>query len=530
MIRRLFWLVSLIIFILIGFLLEISDDFLILLFIFVPIFLLGLYDINQKKRSILRLYPVVGHLRFWLQAIRPQIQQYFIETDQNGSPFSREERELVYNRATKGNDKLPFGTQRDVHAIGFDSINHSIVPKKVSHEETRLLIGAYQCKQPYLASRLNVSAMSYGALGSTAIRALNRGAKLGNFAHNTGEGGLSPYHLMEGGDLIWQLGTAYFGCRTLDGKFNPTLFSERAQLPQVKMIEVKISQGAKPAHGGILPAAKITQEIAEIRNVKMGEDCLSPPAHTAFNTPVELLEFLAHLRDLSNGKPVGFKLCIGSRQEFFSICKAMLKTNLYPDFITVDGAEGGTGAAPVEFSDFVGVPLNEGLVFVHNALVGIGLRDKIKVIASGKVISGFDLICKIALGADMCNSARGMMFALGCIQARKCHTNKCPTGITTQDPLRVLAIDVDDKSKRVANYHAATIDSFLEILGAAGLEHVKDLTPAHIYRRTGTAEVKHYDEIYAFLEAQQILKGNINQELLKAWDLASADYFSSKFN
>lgn len=500
--------------------------FLYTLIIFVPIFLVGLYDMLQKRHSVLRLYPVIGHLRYLLQYIRPQIQQYFIETNQNGMPFSREERELVYARANKKNDKLPFGTQRDVLATGFDSINHSITPKEVHESERRLTIGNSQCQQPYFASRLNISAMSYGSISSNAIRALNRGAKMGGFIHNTGEGGLSPYHLIEGGDLVWQLGTAYFGCRTKEGDFEPFIFQERASHPQVKMIELKLSQGAKPAHGGILPAAKITPEIAEIRGIEMGKDCLSPAGHTAFKTPIGLLEFIAKLRELSGGKPTGFKLCIGSRQEFMAICKAMLETEIYPDFITIDGAEGGTGAAPVEFTDFVGVPLNEGLVFVHNALVGLGLREHVKLIAAGKITTGFDMICKMALGADLCNSARGMMFALGCIQSRRCHTNLCPTGITTQKPERVVALDIDDKSIRVKNYHEATIKSFLELLGAIGLEKVSQLKPSHVYRRTNSTEMKHYDEIYTFLSPGQLLTKNVPSEYLNAWALANSESFT----
>ncbi|MEM1244043.1 MAG: FMN-binding glutamate synthase family protein, partial [Pseudomonadota bacterium] len=461
----------------------------------VPLFLLGLYDILQKHSNILRLFPVLGHLRYWLQDIRPQIQQYFIETNQNGMPFSREERDLVYARSEKRNDTLPFGTQRDVHASGFDSINHSLSPKKVEQTEARVVVGNHLCKKPYDASRLNVSAMSFGAISKNAVRALNRGAKMGNFAHNTGEGGLSQYHLQEGGDIFWQIGTGYFGCRSKQGNFDAAQFQDKSQHEQVKMIEIKLSQGAKPAHGGILPAAKVSEEIAKIRGVEIGEDCISPPAHTAFNSPKGLLEFVAKLRELSGGKPTGFKLCLGRRVEFHAICKAMLETEIYPDFITVDGAEGGTGAAPVEFTDFIGVPLNEGLYFVHNSLVATNLRQHLRIIASGKIINGFDMVCKIALGADMCNSARGMMFSLGCIQSRRCHTNMCPTGVATQKPERVYALNIDDKAPRVRNFHDATIESFLEVLGAAGLDKVKGLTPAVVFKRKSD-EVKHYDEIF----------------------------------
>lgn len=525
MVRRLFWILSLIFFGFVAIVSQYWSDIVYLLIILVPLFILGVHDILQKKLNILRLYPVVGHLRFLLQAIRPQIQQYFIESNTDGKPFSREERELVYNRAKNLLDVLPFGTQRNVHESGFDSINHSMAPKEVDEAELRIIVGGPQCKKPYNASRLNISAMSFGAISKNAIRALNRGAKMGNFCHNTGEGGLSKYHLIEGGDLIWQLGTAYFGCRTKEGRFDAELFKSKANVDQVKMIEIKISQGAKPGHGGLLLAAKITPEIAEIRHVEMGKDVLSPPYHTEFSTPRGLLQFIVQLRELTDGKPIGFKFCVGKRSEFLGVCKAMLETGIYPDFITVDGAEGGTGAAPVEFVDFVGVPLDEGLVFVHNALVGVGLREHIRIIASGKVISSFDLICKLALGADMCNSARGMMFAIGCIQSRRCHNNLCPTGVATQKPDRVYALDIDDKAPRVKNFHHNTLKSFREVLGAAGLSKISELTPGYIYKVVSTSVIKHYDEIYEFLTPKQLLEGPIPADYQDAWEQAHPDKF-----
>jgi len=401
-----------------------------LLWIIVPYILLGLYDINSNH-NILRNYPVIGHFRYMMEFIRPEIQQYFIASNQSGRPYNREQRSLVYQRAKQVVDTLPFGTQHDITAVGYEFAAHSLAPKKVDEDTAYVTVGGPDCKQPYKASRLNISAMSFGALGQSAVLAMNLGAKLGGFAQDTGEGGLTPYHLKHGADIIWEIGTGYFGCRTKDGKFDAEQFAEKANLPEVKMIEIKLSQGAKPSHGGILPAAKITDEISEIRGVPKGQDCVSPPAHTTFSTPKGLLEFVQQLRELTHGKPVGFKLCIGKRSDFMGICKAMLETNITPDFITVDGAEGGTGAAPVEFINRLGIPINEAISFVHNCLVGINMRDKIRLIASGKVATGFDMVKQIALGADMCNAARAFMFSVGCIQAVRCHENTCPTGVTT---------------------------------------------------------------------------------------------------
>ncbi|WP_217272023.1 FMN-binding glutamate synthase family protein [Sphingopyxis sp. BSNA05] len=405
-----------------------------LLLLLVPFILIGTYDLTIAKHNVLHNYPVIGHLRYMLEFISPEIRQYFIETNESGRPFNRITRDLIEARANDGDDTLPFGTQSDIMDVGYARANHSLAPKQVAETEGRVMLGGDACKQPYSASRLNISAMSFGALSKNAIRALNAGAKLGDFAHNTGEGGLSPYHLQEGGDVFWQIGTGYFGCRNKDGNFDAAKFNENANKPNVKAIEIKLSQGAKPSHGGVLPAAKVNEEIAQIRGVEPHKDVISPPAHTAFTTPTGLLEFVQQLREETAGKPIGFKLCIGNRSEFLAICKAMLETGILPDFITVDGAEGGTGAAPVEYSDRFGVPINEGLTFVRNSLIGVGKRDKIRLISSGKVATGFDMIEKISLGADMCNSARAMLFSIGCIQALACNTNKCPTGITTQDP------------------------------------------------------------------------------------------------
>jgi len=476
-----------------------------LLVIVLPLIGLGVYDMVQRSHTILRLYPVIGHLRFLFESIRPEIQQYFVESDTNGQPVSREFRDLVYQRAKGQRDTRPFGTQFDVYRNGYEWLNHSLAPKPVHDRNPRIRFGCSDCSQPYDASPLNISAMSFGALSQHAIMALNKGAKIGGFAHNTGEGGISPYHLKYGGDLIWQIGTGYFGCRNSSGDFDETLFAENAARDVVKMIEIKLSQGAKPGHGGILPAVKLTQEIADIRHVPMGHDVVSPPAHTAFSSPLGLLKFVAKLRELSAGKPVGFKLCIGRKTEFLAICKAMLETGITPDFITVDGAEGGTGAAPIELTNSVGTPLRDGLIFAHNALIGTGLREQIRIIASGKAISAFHVLRLIALGTDTVNAARAMMFALGCIQSRQCNEDTCPTGIATQNPARYKALDVDDKAARVANYHASMIENLMMLVAAAGLNRLDELRPWHINRRVNGTETKHYAEIYPCITNQCLL-------------------------
>ena len=499
--------------------------FLWTLIVIAPLIAVGVADMTQTRQAVRRNFPVIGHGRYLLESIRPEINQYFVESNNDGRPFSRNDRSVVYQRAKGDLDTLPFGTQRDVYAPGYEWINHSLAPKHPDTSSARVLVGGPQCTQPYSASIFNVSAMSYGSLSKNAVLALNGGAKIGGFAHNTGEGGLSPYHLEPGGDVIWQIGTGYFSARDKLGNFSMEEFTKRATLPTVKMIEVKLSQGAKPGHGGILPAAKLTQEIIDIRGVEPGRDVISPPAHTVFSTPRGLLEFVQQLRVASGGKPTGFKLCIGKRREFLAIVKAMLETGLLPDFITVDGAEGGTGAAPIEFSDSVGTPLNDALAFVHGSLVGAGLRSQIRVIASGKVNTGFQIATKVALGADMCNAARAMMFALGCIQALRCNSNQCPTGVATQDPELVAGLHVGDKAQRVARYHKATVHSFFEVLGAAGCERPSDLNPWNVMRRVSTTEIRNYSEIYASVEPSSLLAAAPAGPLARAWAAASPDRF-----
>ena len=496
---------------------------------FVPLLalsLLGVWDLLQKRHAILRNYPILGHMRWIFEGIRPEIRQYLIESERDEDPFSREDRSLVYQRAKDAEDKRPFGTREDVYASGFAWLLHSAAPKPRGDGNFRVKIGGKTCAKPYDASLYNISAMSFGALGANAILALNRGAKLGGFAHDTGEGGISRYHLEPGGDLIWEIGSGYFGCRDAEGKFDRAEFRDQARLDQVKMIEVKLSQGAKPGHGGVLPAAKITPEIAECRHIPMGQDCISPAAHSAFSTPIELMHFLAQLREDSGGKPVGFKLCVGHRWEFMAIVKAMLETGIKPDFIVVDGKEGGTGAAPLEFVNHVGMPLADGLTFVRNALVGAGLRDEIRIGAGGKLVSAFDLVWAHALGADWCNSARGFMFAVGCIQAQACHTNRCPTGVTTQDPWRQRALVVEDKSVRVANFHRNTLKALAEIVGAAGFERPNELQPWHLMVRQKDGETVPAEEAYAFVEEGALLNGGCKDPAYNtAWKLARADSF-----
>ncbi|HYQ18518.1 MAG TPA: FMN-binding glutamate synthase family protein [Polyangiaceae bacterium] len=489
---------------------------------------LGTHDLLQTRHTIRRNFPVLGRLRYAFEAIRPEMQQYFVESNTSGRPFSREQRSLVYQRAKNVTDTLPFGTEQDVYSVGYQWMNHSLCAIHPSEVAPRLRIGGPACSQPYDAAVLNVSAMSYGALSRNAILALNRGAKLGGFYHNTGEGGLSPYHLEGGGDICWQIGTGYFGCRDEHGNFDRSRFAEKAKNPQIKLIEIKLSQGAKPGHGGILPAAKVTPEIAEIRHVALGKDVISPPSHTAFKTPDGLCRFIAELRELSGGKPVGFKLCIGKRREFLALCKAMLETGIAPDFITIDGGEGGTGAAPLEFSNVLGTPLDEALIFVHNALVGVGLRKHVRVIASGRVISGFDLAHKIAIGADLCNSARAMMFALGCIQAQKCNTNECPTGVATQDPALVRGLVVEDKAVRVRNYQHNAVRALVELLAAGGMSSPTELRPWHILRRVSPTEVHHYGEMYEYLEEGALLGDVVPKSFARAWHAAQARSFEPR--
>ena len=449
---------------------------------------------------------------------------YFFENDEDARPISREQRSMVYQRSKNENDTLPYGTLNEVYKPGYTWIAHSITPVHPNEVEDRILIGGKDCKQPYLASRLNISAMSFGALSPRAIEALNLGAKMGNFYHNTGEGGISSYHL-QGGDLVFQVGTGYFGCRNSKGEFDPAEFQIEATRPEVKMIELKLSQGAKPGHGGILPAAKLTEEIAKVRKVPMGHDVLSPIAHSAFHTPIELLQFIQQMRDLSGGKPTGFKLCIGQRKQFLAICKAMLETSIYPDYIAIDGAEGGTGAAPREFSNYVGEPLESALLFVHNSLVGCNIRDKVHIVCSGKIISGFDMILHIALGADICNSARGMMISLGCVQARQCNLNTCPTGITTQSKRLQYGLVVDEKKIRVANFHKNTMHSFMEIVGAMGLHNPSEIKPYLLKRRISEIEIRPLNQVFNFIEQGSLLGNNLPEEFKEIWLRANSNEF-----
>jgi glutamate synthase domain-containing protein 2 len=488
---------------------------------------LGVHDLQQKSHAILRNYPIIGHLRFLLEFIRPELRQYFIEGDDDAVPFSRSQRSLVYARAKGEPDKRPFGTQMDVRAVGYEWLTHSLNPSVIASRDFRVQVGGTQCAQPYNISLFNVSAMSFGALSANAIMALNLGAKRGGFAHDTGEGSISRYHREHGGDLIWEIGSGYFGCRNDDGTFNADAFKQNALSPQVKMIEIKLSQGAKPGHGGVLPGPKVTPEIAEARGVPVGVDCVSPAAHSSFSTPLELLQFVQKLRELSEGKPVGFKLCIGHPWEWFGIAKAMKESNILPDFIVVDGAEGGTGAAPLEFTDHMGMPLLDGLHLVHNTLVGLNLRKDIRLGASGKIINGFDVMRTVALGADWCNSARGFMFALGCIQAQTCHTGNCPTGVATQDPKRQIALVVPTKADRVQNFHHETLESVREMLQATGLQRPSDLSLKHIMRRVSAFEVQNLSSLMPGLTEGALLNGQALEGLYQQyWQDASANSFA----
>ncbi len=487
---------------------------------------LAIHDLTQTKHSLMRNYPIIGWARFAAEYIRPEIQQYFVESDTSGTPFDRETRAVIYQRAKGDHDKVPFGTQIDVYEPGHELLSHSMRPVPQLAKEPRVPFGQEGTGQVYEASRLNISAMSYGALSANAVMGLNLAAHKGGFAHNTGEGGISPYHREHGGDLVWQVGTGYFGCRDAGGHFDPGRFASTAATLTVRMVEVKLSQGAKPGHGGILPAAKLTPEIAEIRGVPLGKDVISPAYHTAFDTPRELIEWVAELRSLAGGKPVGFKICVGRRREFLALCKAMLEADATPDFITIDGSEGGTGAAPLELTNSVGLPLKDGLSLAHQALVATGLRSRLRLIATGKVSTGFDLVRMQTLGADACNAARPMMLALGCIQARKCHNNECPVGIATQDPRRGRALVVEQKADRVHRFHRATIEGYLELLAGAGLEHPDEVTPSLIMQRKADGSlVSVADEFRMEPLALLIGDSDLDDGWRKDWELASADHF-----
>ncbi len=495
------------------------------LVVLVPLILVGINDLIQPSHAILRNYPIIGHMRFILESIRPELRQYMIEDERDPVPFSREHRALVYRRAKNVHDAQPFGTVKDVNAVGYGWVSHSLRPKTVTDSDFRVVIGGPDCKQPYSSSVLNISGTSFGALSANAIMALNLGAKMGGFAHNTGEGSISSHHRQHGGDVIWQIATGYFGCRTAEGQFDPEKFRLQALDPQVKMIEIKLSQGAKPGHGGVLPQAKITPEIAETRGIPMDRDCVSPASHSAFTNPLEFVTFLARLRELADGKPIGFKMAVGHRYEFLAIIKAMLATGITPDFIVIDGGEGGTGAAPAEFSNHVGLPLNEGLCFVHNALVGAGLRNRIKLGASGKLVTAFDFCRVFAIGADYALCARSFMFAVGCIQSRTCHSNHCPTGVATQDALRQRALVVADKAPRVANFHRNTVHALAELLGSVGLSHPRELRPWHLHIRHQSGELMRGDAFYPRVARDALLRGEMHDELGDEWRRAQANSF-----
>ncbi|MQY25943.1 FMN-binding glutamate synthase family protein [Nocardia aurantia] len=488
----------------------------------VLVFLVGVggYDLVQRRHAVLRNYPVLGHLRYLLEGLRPELQQYFIERNFDGRPFDRDVRTMIYERAKGIHGELSFGTERDVEEIGYEHLMHSTVPVPEPAEPPRVPIGGPDCTRPYSMSLLNVSSMSFGALSGNALRALNRGAALGNFAHDTGEGGLTPYHLDGGADLIWEIGSGYFGTRTPEGHFDPQRFVDQAAHEQIKLISLKLSQGAKPGLGGVLPAAKVSPEIARFRGVPAHEKCVSPAAHSAFSTPRELIRFVARLRELADGRPVGFKLCVGSRMEVLAMCKAMLAEGTAPDFIIVDGAEGGTAAAPLEYEDHVGLPLTDGLMTVHNALVGSGLRDRIRIGASGKVAVGNDIVKRLIQGADYTNAARAMMMAIGCIQAQRCHTNLCPVGVATQDPRRARALDVADKSERVRRYHEATVAQAVQIMASMGVSDPAQLSPHQLRKRVSATEQRSYADLFEWLSP-----GELVAEPPRSWaaDWAAAD-------
>jgi glutamate synthase domain-containing protein 2 len=491
-----------------------------------PFALLGTWDLLQTKSTLRRNYPLLAHFRYGLEAIGPEMRQYFIEADTAETPFSRQERALAYQRAKSVLDTRPFGSLQNIYGTDYEWINHSMRPSEYMSHDFRVTVGEGRA-QPYSASVFNISAMSFGSLSANAIRALNKGARMGNFSHDTGEGSISPYHREAGGDLVWEVASGYFGCRNEDGSFSEEKFAASAADPQVKMIEVKLSQGAKPGHGGMLPGAKVTAEIAATRGVPVGVDCISPARHSTFDTPKGLLAFVDRLRTLSGGKPTGFKLAIGHPWEWFGIAKAMHETGLLPDFIVVDGAEGGTGAAPAEFIDHVGVPMHEALMLVHNTLVGLGLRDRVRVAAAGKIISGFDIARTMAMGADWCNAGRGYMFALGCIQAQSCHTDRCPTGVATQDPKRWKSLDVPDKATRVHNFHENTLKALRDLLCAAGLQHPGELGPEHILRRISPSEVRSIAAIYNFIEPGALLQGVPPHAVFQSfWEDARSDSFA----
>lgn len=495
------------------------------LWVATPLALIAWWDFFQSSHTLRRNYPLIARVRWIMEDLRPFAQAYVVESDLEGRPFSHQARALVYARAKGDLDSHPMGTELDVYSDEYEWLGHSIAPDEKAPDEWRVDIGEEGSRRRYSSSLLNISAMSFGSLSARAIEALNYGASMGGFAHNTGEGGISRYHLAHDGDLIWEIGSGYFGCRAKDGSFDPGLFAETVDDERVKMVEVKLSQGAKPGHGGVLPAAKVTEEIAEARKIEVGEACLSPAAHSAFSTPIGMLEWIAKLRDLADGRPVGIKLCVGQPHEIFAIAKAVLESGIAPDFITVDGAEGGTGAAPLELSNSVGMPLREGQIFVRNALVGTGLKGRIKIGASGKLHSGAQLAKAFALGADWCNAARPFMFSLGCVQSMQCHTGHCPTGVATQKAWRQRGLVVEDKGPRVARFHKQTLHSLREIVVAMGLETPWQISPHDMRERLNGARSDAIDRIYSFVEPHQLIDDPAGTKLFHHWQAASADSF-----
>jgi glutamate synthase domain-containing protein 2 len=499
-----------------------------LLVLLAPLAALGLWDLFQQQHTLMRNYPVIAHFRWLFEDLRPYLRSYIVESDLEGTPFNKDERLVIYARAKGQEDAHPFGTELDLYAGDAEWLVHSMAPKPKAKTPFRVMVGGPQCAQPYSASLLNISAMSFGSLGEKAIEALNLGAARGGFYHDTGEGSVSRYHTIHGGDLVWEIGSGYFGCLQRDGTFDPGAFKEQAALDQIKMIEIKLSQGAKPGHGGMLPGSKVTPEIAEARDIEAGKDCISPSYHTAFSTPREMIEFAAKLRDMAGGKPVGVKLCVGQPHELFAMMKAMLATGILLDFVVVDGAEGGTGAAPQEFSDHLGLPLREGLILTRNALVGAGLKGNIRLAASGKVKSAFSIAANCAMGADWCNAARSFMFALGCVQSMRCHTGRCPTGVATQDQSRQRGLVIADKAPRVHQFHAATMAALAELVAAAGVTSPDELRPHLLHHRISAIETRSIDRIYPFLARNELIEAPDETPYEGWWQVADPDSFAPR--
>ncbi|WP_300380118.1 FMN-binding glutamate synthase family protein [Henriciella sp.] len=506
-------------------LLTFSAWFAVGLVMFAALSLLGIYDVFQTHHTLWRNFPILARIRWIMEELRPFFRAYMVESEMEGRPFNHEQRAMVYRRAKDVTSVEPFGSQLEIDRPPYEWLSHSVAAQTPATSDPRVIVGSDSCAKPYSASVYNISAMSFGALSARAIEALNRGAAMGGFYHDTGEGGVSDYHRAGNGDLVWEIGSAYFGCRTKDGRFDPEKFAETARSDQVKMIEIKLSQGAKPGHGGVLPGAKVTAEIAAARGIEIGQTCISPPAHSAFSTPLEMMEFVARLRELSGGKPVGLKFCVGNRWEVLAMCKAALETGIAPDFMVVDGAEGGTGAAPVEFLDHVGSPLRQGLVLTRNALVGTGLKGRVRLAASGKQISAFQIAASMALGADWVNSARGFMFSLGCIQAKHCHDNTCPTGITTTNKGRQRGLVIPDKAERVCQFQKNTVHALMEVVGAAGCQHPSELTPRHIMHRVTEDIAEPGHRAYKLLEDDCLISDPSGTHLAREWSLAQSHSF-----